>query len=72
MRDTVSSTNILGGGSQAEQTWQGMLDDEYSQAMAKSGGLGLAAQLEQQLRARVLDNASVESHANVNDRRIEP
>jgi len=72
MRDTVSKDSIFGKDSAgAQETWQGMLDNEYSQAMAKSGGLGLAKQLEEQLRPQVLGNAEAESHAQV-DGRIAP
>jgi flagellar protein FlgJ len=72
MRDTVPQSTLFGQDSQSEKTWQAMLDDEYSQQMAKSGGFGLAAQLEQQLRNVVLANAKNEAGANVDDRRIEP
>ena len=72
MRETVPQNDLFGKDQSAEQTWQSMLDDEYSQQMAKSGGLGLAQQLERQMRSVVLSNAATESHANVDDRRIEP
>lgn len=72
MRDTVQQQSIFGKESASEQTWQSMLDDEYSQKMASSGGFGLAKQLEQQMRSVVLSNARNEAHANVDERRIEP
>jgi peptidoglycan hydrolase FlgJ len=72
MRDTVPQDSIFGQESSSEQTWQSMLDDEYSQQMAKSGGFGLAAQLEQQMRPAVLANAANESRIHVNERAIEP
>jgi flagellar protein FlgJ len=68
MRDTVPKESIFGKDDAAGDTWQGMLDNEYSQAMAKSGGLGLAKQLEEQLKSSVLGNAEEESHAQVNGR----
>lgn len=68
MRDTVPQLSIFGHDSASEQTWQGMLDDEYAQSMAKSGGLGLAQQLERQLRSRVLDDAAAEARTQVNGR----
>jgi Rod binding domain-containing protein len=71
MRDTVPKESIFGKDSASEETWQGMLDDEYSQAMAKSGGLGLAEQLERQMRPQVLGNAAAEAHTQV-DGRITP
>jgi peptidoglycan hydrolase FlgJ len=72
MRDTVPQDSIFGQESSSEQTWQSMLDDQYSQQMAKSGGFGLAAQLEQQMRSSVLANATNESRVHVNERAIEP
>jgi flagellar protein FlgJ len=72
MRDTVPQESIFGRDSASEQTWQSMLDDEYSQQMAKAGGLGLATQLEQQMRGVVLSNARTEARANVDQRRIQP
>lgn len=71
MRDTVPKETIFGKDSASEGTWQSMLDNEYSQAMAKSGGVGLAAQLEKQLRSQVLGNAAQEAHTQV-DGRIAP
>ena len=65
MRDTVPQQSIFGTESASESTWQSMLDDQYSQQMASTGGFGLAAQLEQQMRGRVLGNASNEANANV-------
>lgn len=64
MRDTVPQQTIFGTESASESTWQSMLDDQYSQQMASTGGFGLAAQLEQQMRGLVLGNASNEAHAN--------
>jgi flagellar protein FlgJ len=72
MRETVPKDSIFGKDSAgAQETWQGMLDDEYSQAMSKSGGLGLAKQLEDQLRPQVLSDAAQEAHTQV-DGRISP
>ena len=41
---------ILGGGS-AEEQWKDMLAQEYGKAMAESGGIGLAVQIERELKA---------------------
>jgi Rod binding domain-containing protein len=72
MRDTVPKDSIFGKDSAgAQETWTSMLDDEYSQAMSKSGGLGLAKQLEDQLRPQVLSDAEQEAHTQV-DGRIAP
>ncbi|HEY1975397.1 MAG TPA: rod-binding protein [Candidatus Baltobacteraceae bacterium] len=70
MRDTVPQSSIFGQDSASESTWQSMLDDQYSQQMASTGGFGLAAQLEQQMRPLVLGNASHEASANVEARGI--
>jgi Rod binding domain-containing protein len=72
MRETVPKSSIFGENSMAEKTWQSMLDDENAQQMAKAGGFGLAAQLEQQMRAAVLANADSEARANVNQRSVQP
>ncbi|HTU83316.1 MAG TPA: rod-binding protein [Candidatus Acidoferrales bacterium] len=72
MRETVPQDSIFGQDSASEQTWQSMLDDEYSQEMAKSGGVGLAAQMERQMRPAVLADAKNEAHADVSPGRIEP
>jgi Rod binding domain-containing protein len=71
MQDTVPEQSIYGQQDSSEQTWQGMLNDERAQAIAKSGSFGLAKQLEEQLRPQVLGDAAQEAHTDV-DRRIEP
>jgi Rod binding domain-containing protein len=38
-------TDGLGHGGQAEETWRGMLINEYSKSVAKAGGIGLAKQI---------------------------
>jgi len=35
-------TDGIGHGGQAEETWRGMLVNEYSKSVAKAGGIGLA------------------------------
>ncbi len=71
MQDTVPQQSLFGGDNSAEQTWQSMLNDERSQAIAKDGSFGLASQLENQLRNQVLGDASHEAHVDV-DKRMEP
>jgi Rod binding domain-containing protein len=63
--------SLFGGDNSAEQTWQSMLNDERSQAIAKDGSFGLASQLENQLRNQVLGDASHEAHVDV-DKRMGP
>ena len=65
MQDTIPKDTIFGKDSASQGTWTSMLNDERSQAMASQGGFGLAKSLEEQLRARVLSDASAESKANV-------
>ena len=45
---------IFGKVSNAEQTWNDMLDEKRADAMAQTGQLGIAKMIEQQLRASVL------------------
>jgi Rod binding domain-containing protein len=71
MQDTVPEQSIFGEENASEQTWQGMLNDERAQAIAKNGAFGLAQQLENQLRNQVLGDASHEANVDV-DRRTEP
>jgi Rod binding domain-containing protein len=72
MQGTVPQDSIFGKDSSSEQTWQGMLNDERAQAMAKSGSIGLAKVLEQQLRGQVLADAASESKADVEGRTQTP
>ena len=54
MRKTTSQTSLTGKQSQAEQTFESMLDEKRSEDLAKTGSLGLAKMIEQQLRSAVL------------------
>jgi Rod binding domain-containing protein len=73
MQDTVPEQSIFGQQDSSEQTWQGMLNDERSQEMAKNGSFGLAKQLEDQMRAQVLADANHEANVDTNtERRIGP
>jgi Rod binding domain-containing protein len=71
MSETVPKDSIFGKESASEETWSSMLDDERAQAIAKSGSMGIAKQLEQQLRDQVLSDAPREAQTQV-DRRIDP
>ena len=44
----VPTDKIFGGG-QAEETWRTLLLDEYGKVFAKSGGIGIAAQVQKEL-----------------------
>ena len=45
MRKTTSQESLTGKASQAEQTFQSMLDEKYSEDLAKTGSLGLGKML---------------------------
>lgn len=65
MRDTVPKESVFGKQSNAEQTFQTMLDEQRSQQMAKSGSFGIARVLEEQLKQSVLADASRESKSQI-------
>lgn len=44
MFDTVESDEMFGGG-HAEDTWKGLLIDEYGKGIANAGGIGLASHI---------------------------
>ena len=71
MQETVPKDSIFGKESASEETWQGMLTDQRAQELAKSGSIGIAKVLEEQLRSQVLADAKQESHVDV-ERRIDP
>ena len=65
MRETVPQQSIFGKESNAEQTFQTMLDEQRSQQMAQTGSVGIAKVLEQQLKQSVLADASRESKSQI-------
>lgn len=71
MRETVPQQSIFGKESNAEQTFQSMLDEQRSQQMAQSGSFGIAKVLEEQLKQSVLADADRESKSQV-PRELEP
>ena len=54
MHKNAPKTNLFGKVDSSEQTWNDMLDEKRSDALAKSGSLGIAKIVEQQLRASVI------------------
>jgi peptidoglycan hydrolase FlgJ len=48
MRDTVGKDKLTGGG-HGEETFRSLLDQEYAQAAARGGGIGLGTMLEKEL-----------------------
>ena len=71
MRQTVPQQSIFGKQSNAEQTFQTMLDEQRSQQMAQSGTIGIAKVLEEQLKQSVLSDAGREAKSEV-PRELEP
>ena len=65
MRETVPKESIFGKESNAEETFQTMLDEQRSQAVAQSGSFGIAKVLEEQLKQSVLADASRESKSQI-------
>jgi flagellar protein FlgJ len=51
MREAVPKSDLMGH-SQAEETFQGMLDDELAKQMSANGGIGLGATLYRQITER--------------------
>jgi Rod binding domain-containing protein len=58
MHSDAPETDIFGKVSNAEQTWNDMLDEKRADAIAKTGSFGIAKMVEQQLRGSVLGSAS--------------
>jgi Rod binding domain-containing protein len=65
MRETVPKESVFGKQSNAEQTFQTMLDEQRSQQIAKTGSFGIARVLEEQLKQSVLSDASREATSQV-------
>jgi Rod binding domain-containing protein len=66
MHSTVSKDTIFGKDTNADDTWQDMLDEKQADAIAKTGSFGIAKMVESQLRAQVLaspDSAPILSSA---------
>jgi Rod binding domain-containing protein len=67
MSNTVSKDSIYGKQSMSEDVFSGMLDNQRAQAIAKTGSMGIAKALENQLRASVLSDSKAESKTHVDD-----
>jgi flagellar protein FlgJ len=57
MHEGQDKTDIFGTTSNAEDTWNDMLDEKRADAIAKTGSFGIAKMVESQLRASVLASA---------------
>jgi len=56
MHSTVSTDGIFGPQSNADKTWNDMLDEKRADEIAKTGSFGIGKMIESQLRASVLAN----------------
>src|SRR5580700_886057 len=60
MRKNAPPTSLTGKPSNADNVFADMLDEKRSDAVAQTGSFGIGKMLEQQLRARVLEDADKE------------
>jgi Rod binding domain-containing protein len=58
MHSDKPDSDIFGKTSNAENTWNDMLDEKRADAIAKSGSFGIAKMVEQQLRESVIASAT--------------
>ncbi|MBJ6986519.1 MULTISPECIES: rod-binding protein [unclassified Devosia] len=58
MFETVQSDEGMGGGSFGEDTWRGMQAEEFANAIAQNGGIGLADQIVAQLLSQQEANSN--------------
>ncbi|HEX3468740.1 MAG TPA: rod-binding protein [Candidatus Elarobacter sp.] len=65
MRKSSPSTSLTGPKSNAEETFESMLDEKRAEELSKSGSLGLGKILEQELRGAVLANPGTAASARV-------
>ena len=54
MHSTLPKDTIFGKQTNADDTWQDMLDEKRADALASTGSFGIAKMVESQLRAQVL------------------
>jgi Rod binding domain-containing protein len=54
MHENAPEESLTGKVTNAEQTWNDMLDEKRADAMAQTGQLGIAKMIENQLRASVI------------------
>jgi Rod binding domain-containing protein len=58
MHSDEPQSDIFGKTSNADTTWQDMLDEKRADAIAKTGSFGIAKMVESQLRAGVIGSAA--------------
>jgi Rod binding domain-containing protein len=66
MRKGESEQSVFGQKSPGEKIFGEMLDQEYSDSIAKSGSMGIGKILEHEMRSSVLANAKRESQTQIN------
>jgi peptidoglycan hydrolase FlgJ len=49
MMDTAKTSDTFGGGGQSEEMWQGFMSEQMGREMARSGGVGLATHVYDQI-----------------------
>lgn len=67
MRKASPSTSLTGPKSNADETFESMLDEKRAEELSKSGSLGLGAVLERELRSAVLANPGTAASARVRE-----
>ena len=65
MRKSSPSTSLTGKTSNAQETFEAMLDEKRAEELSKSGSLGIGKMLEQQLRASVVADPAAAASARV-------
>jgi Rod binding domain-containing protein len=60
MHEGAPDDGIFGKQSNADKTWNDMLDEKRADAVASTGQFGIAKIVEQQLRAQVIGSPSVD------------
>jgi Rod binding domain-containing protein len=60
MHENAPEDGIFGKQSNADKTWNDMLDEKRADAIAQTGQFGIAKIVEQQLRAQVLNSPGVD------------
>ncbi len=52
MTETIGSEDVLGGGGHAEKIWRSQMNEQFANAIAKSGGVGIADSVYKELLAK--------------------
>ena len=60
MHENAPEDGLFGKQSNADKTWNDMLDEKRADAVAQTGSFGIAKIVEQQLRAQVIGSPNVD------------